>query len=323
MLGRLIALVLTTRNSPTADLYFGHACADWLAEGRVRRLAPTVFASATTRLVVRHEARAPRDPVARLVYLIDDAVDLEGADAALSRYWRFKLDHVERAAADRLLPRAVAAVASSDALAEMLRARAPGLDVRRLDPFWGLPFPDLSHHADGGPLRVGFLGSQVHGPDLAPLAESLRRFLERRPEAELVVAGGHAPLIGHPRVRALPPMGWRDWKAALPGLRLHLALYPLAETPFNAARSLNKLTEHALAGAGGLYPAAWPGAALAEAAGAGRALPPDPTAWAAALDALAADRARLAAMAEAAVALARRLDDPAPQRRLWAELLAV
>ena len=48
-------------------------------------------------------------------------------------------------------------------------------------------------------------------------------------------------------------------------LRFHLAIYPLQPTPFNAARSANKLFEQALVGAAPLMS---PNAALREAAGA-------------------------------------------------------
>ncbi|MEX2519007.1 MAG: hypothetical protein WD969_06725 [Paracoccaceae bacterium] len=322
MLRRFFTRALTTLNSPTADLYFADACADWLAEGRVRRYAPTVFASRTTRLVIRHDGRAGRDSRrARHVYLIDDAIHLEGADAALSRYWRFKLDHVERAAAALYLPGAVAVVVSSPGLEAMIRAQAPGADMRRLDPYWAVEFSDLTHHRAPGPFRVAYLGSQVHGPDFAPLAPMLHDFLDAWPEAELIVGGGHGAMVGHERARDLGALNWRDWRAALPTLRPHVALYPLAKTPFNAARSLNKLIEHGLTGAAGLYADHWPGAALAEEAGGGRALPPDPLAWRTALNALIADRPATEAMATAGATLARRLNDADAQRRLWAELL--
>ncbi|QIE55813.1 glycosyltransferase family 4 protein [Pikeienuella piscinae] len=324
MLRRVFTRALTTLNSPTADLYFADSCADWLRRGLVTRYAPTVFASATVRLVIRHDGRAGRASLRpRHVYLIDDAIDLDGADAALSRYWRFKLDNVERAAAARFLPGAAAAVVSSPALEGMIRARASGLDVRVLNPYWKTEFSSLSHHRADGPFRVAFLGSQVHGPDFAPLATMLRGFLDDWPEAELIVGGGHGGQVGHARARDLGAMGWRDWRAALPALQPHVALYPLAETPFNAARSLNKLIEHAVAGAAGLYARAWPGAALAVEAGAGLALGPDPAEWRAALDRLAANPLETREMAKAGAALAARLNDAEAQRRLWAELLEI
>lgn len=324
MLRKLFTRALTSLNSPTADLYFANACGDWLEEGRVARYAPTVFASASTRLVIRHDGRAgSASRRARQVYLLDDAIDLEGADDALSSYWRFKLKVVEKAAADAVLPGAAAAVVSSPALEEMIRARAPGLDVRRLDPYWAEPFSDLAHHREER-FRIAYLGSQVHGPDIEPLAPMLAEFLRETPEAELIMAGGHEtlpPFANHAQVRALGPLPWAEYRKKLRVLRPHVALYPLRDTPFNAARSLNKLIEHAVAGAAGLYAASWPGAGMAEEAGAGMALPMDPAAWKSALTGLAFQRQMTAEMAAKGVALAASINDPAPQRALWAELL--
>lgn len=322
MLRRFFTRALTTLNSPTADLYFANACADWLAEGRVERHAPTVFTSATTRLVIRHDGRAGRaSRRKRHVYLIDDAIDLEGADAALSRYWRFKLNHVERAAASLYLPSAAAVVVSSPALEGMIRARVPSADIRRLDPYWNIGFSDLAHHHRPGAFRIAFLGSQVHGPDLAPLAGMLSSFLDDWPEAEMIVGGGHGSMIDHPRACDIGAMGWKDWQKALPELRPHVALYPLQETAFNAARSLNKLIEHGVAGAAGIYARAWPGAAMAEAEGAAIAAGSDPAEWRRALERLATERMRTAEMAAAGITLARRINDAEAQRKLWAELL--
>lgn len=264
----------------------------------------------------------------RLIYLLDDAIDLDGADAALSAYWRFKLRMVERAAADALIRRAEAVVVSSPALAGMIRARAPGAEVRRLDPYWSDPLSGLAHHEDAGPLRLAYLGSQTHGADFARLAPMLRAFLDDRPEAELIVGGGHGRMVGHARARDLGPMGWAAYRGVLPKLRPHVALYPLRDTPFNAARSLNKLIEHAVAGAAGLYAECWPGAARAVEAGAGLALGPDPADWRAPLDALAADRGLACGglafgMAQAGRALAGEINDAGAQRRLWAELLGL
>ncbi len=80
MIQTLLSRVLSAPDSPTADLYFINACEDFLGAG-VTQLAPTVFASASACLVMRHDMRAPklldeRLPGARrLVYFIDDAVE--------------------------------------------------------------------------------------------------------------------------------------------------------------------------------------------------------------------------------------------------------
>ena len=60
-----------------------------------------------------------------------------------------------------------------------------------------------------------------------------------------------------------------------------------------------------------------------EEAGAGMALPADPSAWRAALMGLAFQRERVASMAAAGQALASKINDAEAQRTLWAELLEI
>ncbi|MEM7188124.1 MAG: hypothetical protein AAF439_00810, partial [Pseudomonadota bacterium] len=80
MLSGLLSRVLTAPDSPTADLYFHNACRDFVPD-QVQRLAPTVFASATACLVLRHGLRAGKLPDRRrLIYLIDDDVDAGTTD---------------------------------------------------------------------------------------------------------------------------------------------------------------------------------------------------------------------------------------------------
>lgn len=326
MIRQFFTRALTTLNSPTADLYFANACADWLAEGRVRQYAPTVFASNTTQIIIRHDARAGRAARRdRLVYVLDDAIDLRGADEALTPYWRIKLKLVERAAADLYLPRADHVVVSSPPLRDMIRDRLPDGDIRCLHPYWPEAVSGLAHHRKPR-LTIAYLGSQTHGPDIAPLVPMLADFLDQTPEAELLMAGGHEQigrLASHAQVRALGPMPWAKYRRALGAFGVHVALYPLNDTPFNAARSLNKLIEHGIAGAVGLYANTWPGAAMAEDAHAGYALPADPAAWAAALSGLVADRGRTRAMAAAGGVLAQQVNDRQAQRAMWAQLLEI
>ncbi|MDX1650376.1 MAG: hypothetical protein R3263_11035, partial [Myxococcota bacterium] len=132
-----------------------------------------------------------------------------------------------------------------------------------------------------------------------------------------------AALARHPRIQRIPARGWSVYRAAMRGRRLHLALYPLMDTPFNRARSPNKLIEHGVVGAAPLYSRCWPEARRAAASGAGLLLGNRATEWRAAIDDLVANSGRMRALASGAGALARKLNQPGPQRRLWAELMEV
>ncbi|MGF1502195.1 MAG: hypothetical protein ACFBSD_10295 [Paracoccaceae bacterium] len=315
MLDRLLAPRMIRAHSPTADLYLADACRDWLAEGRIRRLAPGVFASRRTLAVIRHWGRAGRLPErSRRVWLIDDDIDACLSEPGLPVTQRWKLRLFEQAHGRALCAEGATVVATSAPLATKYRA------AHRLDPHWSVPFASLDHHGLGR-VRIGLLFSATHRGDLAAYASALAQVLDLCPDAELHLAANHRPpppLAGHPRLRRFPETSWPAYRTSLSGRRLHLALYPLLDTATNRARSINKLIEHAVAGAAGVYSASWSGSAAAE--GAGLLLPPEPDAWADALPPLIADRDRTAALAAAGQARARTLNRAAPQRELWAHL---
>jgi hypothetical protein len=150
--------------------------------------------------------------------------------------------------------------------------------------------------------------------------------LAAHPRARFHLAERHrlpADFAGHPRVQRIPGLGWAAYREGLARRRFHLGLYPLMDTPFNRARSVNKLIEHAVVGAAGLYSRSWPEAWRATEAGAGLVLRNRPAEWSAAIDHLLARPRALQGLAAGAGTLARRLNRPEPQRRLWAELMGV
>jgi hypothetical protein len=319
-----IGRALATRESPSGDLYLGNSCADWLARGLIRRAAPTVFAGPAAQLVVRHDGHAPpwlRRP--GLVFLMDDVWREGDRDPGQSHRFRTKQALLDARSARWHLARAGTVVVSSEPLARAAAEDAPQAEIVLLDPFWSDPLADLAHF-DGAGFDMAFLGAHSHQPDLDWLAPALRDALDRLPGATLTLSGEVAAppeLGGHPGLRRIGVTGWSEWRREIARRRFHLALYPLRPTPFNAARSINKIVEHAVAGAPGLYPAHWAPGRAAAAAGAGLALVDDPAEWARAIAALARDRDRLRALAAGARDHAGRINRPEPQRALWARLL--
>ncbi len=74
MIDAVLSRLLSAPDSPTADLYFRNACGDFL-DGPIRQHGPTVFASDSACLVMRHALRAGPLPLRRrLIYMIDDDV---------------------------------------------------------------------------------------------------------------------------------------------------------------------------------------------------------------------------------------------------------
>jgi len=335
MIHTLLSRVLSAPDSPTADLYFINACGDFLDIGGgagVTRLAPTVFASPGACLVMRHDMRARHMPDGRrVVYFIDDAVDQGVDDASLPFLYRQKLRLVERASARRLGRRATAAVVGSAELARRHSAPdRPGIETHLIHPYWSEPIAGLEHFEPvlkgEGWVDVAYLGSVVHRADLAFLWPVIGAVLAEHPRVRFHLAERHrlpAAFARHPRVVRIPGLGWGAYRAGQAGRRFHLALYPLMDTEFNRGRSLNKLIEHGVAGAAGLYSRSWAEAWRAGEGGAGLILRNRREDWCAAIEHLLARPEAMRDLAAGAGALARRLNRPEPQRRLWAELMGV
>ena len=331
MIQRLLSRVLSTPDSPTADLYFNNACGDFFDIGGgagVTRLAPTVFASAGACLVMRHAMRAKRLPGGRrLIYFIDDAVEQGVSDASLPFIYRQKLRLVERAAARRIGRRAAVAVVGS---AELARRQTGRIETHLIHPYWSEPIAGLEHFGPlpggAGWVDIAYLGSIVHRADLAFLWPVIGEVLAAHPRARFHLAERHrvpAALAGHPRVVRIPGLGWGAYRAGLAQRRFHLALYPLMDTEFNRGRSLNKLIEHGVVGAAALYSRSWGEAWRAGEGGAGLTLRNRRDDWRAAIEHLLARPETLRDLAAGAGALARTLNRAEPQRRLWAELMGV
>ena len=336
MIQTLLSRVLSAPDSPTADLYFMNACGDFLDAG-VARLAPTVFASPGACLVMRHELRAERLPFGRrLIYFVDDAVGQGVGDASLPFLYRQKLRLVERASARRIGPRAAVVVVGSAELARQYALpdlRGPGsrgIETRLIHPYWSEPIAGQEHFGPvvsrDGWVEVAYLGSAVHRADLEFLWPVIGAVLAAHPQVRFHLAERHrvpAAFAGHPRVVRIPGLGWGAYRAGLAARRFHLALYPLMDTDFNRARSLNKLIEHGVVGAAALYSRNWGEAWRVDEAGAGLVLRNDRGDWRAAIEHLLARPDTMRGLAAGAGALARVLNRAEPQRRLWAELMGV
>lgn len=323
MMQRLLSHVFSTPDSPTADLYFRNACADLIGSD-VQQIAPTVFASNSACLVIRHTLRAGRLPARRrLIYLIDDDVEAGTGDESLPYLYRQKLRLVEAADGRRIRRLAGVAVVASPVLARIFQ---PFMETHILRPYWSETFAELDHFADSEWIDLAYLGSAAHRGDLQFLLPVVRRLLAENRSLRFNLGAEPrlpADLEGHPRVRRIPGRTWTDYRRELAGRRFHVALYPLMDTPFNRGRSPNKLIEHAVAGAAPVYSASWREARRASVHNAGLCLSNDPDAWYRAVSDLIAERAEMHRLAAAAQQLGRSLNCADKQRTLWRDLMEI
>ena len=327
MFNSLLEGVLSPPDSPTADLYFRNACRDFLRHG-VEQLAPTVFASDTACLVMRHHMRVRRLPQRRrLIYLVDDDVMAGTRDESLPFFYRQKLRWVEQAAGRWLTRFAGVAVVGSPTLARLFR---PVMETHLLRPFWSERLAGLGHFdaltQGEGWIETAFLGSVVHRTDLNFLLPVVGQLLEEEPRFRFHVPERHslpAWFERHPRVLRIPGLGWTEYRREIGRRQFHIACYPLLDTPFNRARSPNKLIEQAVVGAAPIYSAGWSEGYRVRHGQSGLCVPNSSEAWLDALRGLLLRPERARDLAEGAQALAKGLNDPAPQRALWRDLLGI
>lgn len=324
---------------PTTDLYFVNAMGPWIARwwqrGRalIRRRSENSFIAGDWFVLVRRDTpHIMREALAwggRLAYVIDDDVAAGVACESLPAPYRARLADFDKRFHRDLLARADKVLAASDALVEALTAseqaaRRLAPRLARIDPVWRQPLADTAHFAalaHGATLRMVQLGTGSHRGALAASVPVMLDILDRHPNASFTYFSPRSVddrLEKHPGARRLDPMTWREYQRWMARQRFHLALYPLAQTPFDRARSASKLTEHAILGAAGMYPQGW---RPAQSLGKGALLAPDdPADWGDAIEFALEQRAELAQIAQTACAALTCAASCAMQQSLWRSL---
>lgn len=324
------------RRLPTTDLYFVHACREWIrrwwASAPVQAVGNNCFVAQDTLLLIRRDEeglmRRALNWTGRLVYLIDD--DIPGAlqSPGLPTDYRRRLAQFDQDFHRALLERADTLLVPCEPLAALFeRDSRITAEVRQISPYWPSAFADNRHFEgleQGAPLRIVCLGSASHAGAFAALAPALAELLEGPTEVKLTFFGqelsSNLP-AGHPRIERLKPMRWPVYRRWLTQQRFHLGLYPLESTRFDAARSANKVIEHAIVGAVGLYPENW---SFAHLTGGGCLMAPaDPADWAQALKDTVRQRAKLAGLSQEAARSVASLNDRTAQRALWSDVLDI
>ncbi len=324
-------------HQPTTDLYFRNVLtphiARWWRRGPIRQVGANSFIAGDWFVLIRrdtpHQMREALAWPGRLAYVIDDDVAGAASCAALPEAYRARLAEFERRFHRDLLVRSDVVLTASDALSATLATdRRMASRLRRIDPVWRQPLADLAHFAPlatGATLRMVQLGTGSHRAALATIAPQVARVLDRHPDTSFTYFSARRvcdTLETHPRARRLDPMTWREYQRWMARHRFHLALYPLDQTRFDRARSANKITEHAILGAVGLYPEGWrPAQRLGD--GAALFAPDDPEAWEEAIEAALAERPRLSHIAAEAAQTLANADPTAAQQAVWSDILGL
>jgi hypothetical protein len=325
-----LAFVLTYAPIPTTDLYFLGSCGDLVARawrrGPVQRLGANCFRVGNRYLVMRRDrerlVRAILDDTdAEIIYLIDDNLAATD-DASLPEGYRDRLCTLRDGIFKDMMARASLVVTSADAI----KAALPeGVPVRHLDPVWQ-GMPKVGRHlarSEGERLDVVHLGTGSHGAGFDFLVPALEAVLGKLPHVHFHYFSSYellGRLDGHARVHRMRGKSWSAYKRALPGFRFHLGLYPLPDTPFNAARSVNKILEYTLAGCPAMYTAEWAAARGLEDGVNAFLVSGGAEAWEARLTDVLKRPDMLASVYEGARGYYARYNDPAAQRAFWQDV---
>lgn len=318
---------------PTTDLFFLNACGQsvrsWFRRGAFRQLGLSSFIARDAILMLRRDTEDLMHMVrtswkGRLLYLIDDDVEAAIHDVSLPADYRQRLTDFHNSHHAKLIERADTLIVTSTALQAKFAAHR---DVRMLHPVWHLPAADDHHFRSmiaGGAIHAAHLGSGSHAEGLEFLRPVLEQLLARHDRFEFSYVGKQdslGSLDSNPRVHRLQPQSWPRYRRWIGRQRFHLGLYPLPPTPFNDARSRNKLLEYAAVGAVGAYSANWSSAKPLH----GNVIlaGQDSTEWVEALSAAIRDPARLRNMMLKARGALAEINDPATQRHFWGDLFGL
>ncbi len=253
---------------PSTDIYFLNACAHLVggAASRkpIRQMGANSFKCENRYLVVRKDnptvlKKILSDPKAEIIYLIDDDLDAAIADVQIPSDYRARLSRLKNGPVGDILARAKLVLVPSKKLEEKFSKTHK---VLRLNPFWLGDCPDDSHYGalTDEPVNMVHLGTASHDAAFKFLSPVLEKLIEAQENFTFTYHSNKArlgPLDAAPQIKRRRVISWQKYKRQLGNHRYHLGLYPILDTPFNQARSRNKILEYSLAGCPAVYSKGW------------------------------------------------------------------
>ncbi len=293
---------------------------------RLRRLGPHLFAFGQRAVLLRHCTPAEmkiitsgRFPPSRLHYVIDDDLAAIAADQRLPAAYRQRV----RAFMTDMLPHILRACGHIAAPSRNILNAYPGHEHALLHPCILKDRKSFRHFNRGkGGFRMIFTGTASHARDLEMIAREVRRFCAAHDDATLVTfLGGQAPdaLKRIKNIYHIRPLRWPFFRYFLEHASFHVALAPMQGTAVNQARSFNKILDHAVLGAAGVYSAnVCPAISDKIVSGEnGLLVQNSPGAWREKLEELYAERGMTQRLAKAGAATAARIGSQQRVRNFW------
>lgn len=329
----LVGSQRAVRQLPSISLYFADPLADLIcldgvnSERPIHRLSRTVFACGRAAVVIRYAAKRELQLLRarrfeRVYLLIDDDLESLSERDGLPVDYRKRLVAYRDGPFQRLMDLVTDVVAPSENILRRFRRKR----ALQLDPAQCHKAGALVHHNLARPFDIVFAATRSHLQDLGHVAPALAEVLQQFPDARLTTfLNGHAPrsLRMLPNAIHLPMMEWTRYRAFVAENRFHVAIAPALDTPFNRARSISKLHDHAAFGAAGVYSRQQPFDKIVINGKSGLLLPNEPDEWRDTLLDLARHRERTLKLAAGGQVLSQTLGDMRRVRSFWMEELGL
>ncbi|WP_319496821.1 hypothetical protein [uncultured Cohaesibacter sp.] len=258
----------------------------------------------------------------KVFYVIDDDLMRLDDDRSVPEDYRQRLLAFRQKRLPDILDLADVIVAPNERILEGY----PSKKGERLDPCYVTVCDDLRHFDDYQTIRILFPGSRSHLNDLAFLQEGLLRLSAAHTELEIVTyMGANAPvrLKGMEQIQHRKPLPWAAFQKEQQRERFHICLMPTVATPFNQARSINKLFDCAAVGAVGVFSRGGPTDGVIADGVDGLLVDHDVMAWEKAVGFLIDDMARAKTMAQACLDKAGLCGNPVRVRDFWRKQLDI
>jgi len=260
-------MIFSRNRIPTTDLYFANACMSWASKSpQFRCEGKNSFSNEKSIIICRKEKnhifrRLIKQKNKLFYYIIDDNLwDIEESNDLPLNY-KNKLIKLRDGQHSEIIKMSEAVIVPSNILRDKYRER--GYRSFRMNPFWSENIPDvwnfekLNNHS---PLRIGFLGTASHVDDRKFVIQVYQGLLESCANVELTIFGVdgiHKKFLNSKKIKIQKYKNWESYRNIIRNLNFDILLYPILQSKFNDARSLNKIVEHAVCGGLGVYSESW------------------------------------------------------------------
>lgn len=260
--------------------------------------------------------RKIRGELAGLTYIVDDDIPAASETTNLPRDYQRRLIKVARHDFWPMLDLADTLLTTSTYLFERYASDKTLL----LEPGLFLPLPETDDRHDKSLLRMAFLSTAMHQPDLEMIAPALHEIQKQYKHVQLEIIVSRKPpkaLTSLPRATLYPSMSWQDYKDFVRQRKLDILLTPKQETPYNRAKSFIKVLDAAQLGAVGVYSDVRPYNEVVEHGKSGLLASNTSQDWYKALAWLIENPGKLSALRQGGRELASRIGNPDRLTNFW------